>query len=260
MQKLISAGLTEQDINEYRNAFHMFDKNNTGVISGETLKTFYAQFGETFQDEDVKTMVTEFTGDPKANQINFTNFALNFHAKKHTWLGAFGDAFDLIDKDGTGKLEVNRLKEVMKLLGEDLTDAEATAMIKQCGTRDSFMANLSSIATGGVGTVPPVSSGMSMMPSATPRGGFGLPPPMPGRGPARMPPPLPGMGRPPRAGLLAGIQGARGGAPRPPPPMPGMGARGGAPPRPPPPMPGMGARPPPPPGGMRPPPPLPPPQ
>ena len=131
MQKLISAGLTEQDINEYRNAFHMFDKNNTGVISGETLKAFYAQFGETFQDEDVKTMVTEFTGDPKANQINFTNFALNFHAKKHTWLGAFGDAFDLIDKDGTGKLEVNRLKEVMKLLGEDLTDAEATAMIKQ---------------------------------------------------------------------------------------------------------------------------------
>ena len=49
MQKLISAGLTEQDINEYRNAFHMFDKNNTGVISGETLKHFMLSLEKLFK-------------------------------------------------------------------------------------------------------------------------------------------------------------------------------------------------------------------
>ena len=205
MQKLMNAGLSEQDINDYRSAFQMFDKNNTGVISGETLKAFYAQFGSNFSDEDVKTMVEEFTGDPKANQINFMNFAMNFHTKKTSWLGAFGDAFDLIDKDRTGKLEAHRLQEVMSMLGEELSDEEARVMIEKCGTKDSFMSTLSSVATGGSGAAPPgVSPGISAPV------GMGLPPPMPGRGPARMPPPLPGMGRPPRAGLLAGIQ-ARGG-------------------------------------------------
>ena len=86
MQKLMNAGLSEQDINDYRSAFQMFDKNNTGVISGESLKAFYAQFGSNFSDEDVKTMVTEFTGDSKAQQINFMNFAMNFHTKKTSWL------------------------------------------------------------------------------------------------------------------------------------------------------------------------------
>ena len=207
MQKLMNAGLSEQDINEYRAAFQMFDKNNTGVITGESLKAFYAQFGSNFSNEDVKTMVEEFTGDSKAHQINFMSFAMNFHTKKTSWLGAFGDAFDLIDKDRTGKLEANRLQEVMSMLGEDLSDEEARVMIDKCGTRDSFMSTLSSIATGGSGTAPPgVAPAMGLPPP-----GMGLPPAISG-GPARMPPPLPGMGRPPRAGLLAGIQ-ARG-APR----------------------------------------------
>eukprot|EP00943_MAST-04B_sp_MAST-4B-sp1_P003282 g3282.t1 len=216
MQKLLSAGLSEKDINEYRSAFQMFDKTNAGVINGESLKVFYSQFGENFNDEDVKTMVTEFTGDPNATQINFTSFALNFHTKKSTWLGAFGDAFDLIDKDGTGRLEVNRLKEVMALLGEEITDAEAKVMIEKCSTRDSFMSTLSSIATGGSGDVPG-----NMMPNASSASGFGIPPPM-SRGPpplpgggGRPPPPLPGMprGGPGRGALLAGIASARG-APR----------------------------------------------
>ena len=207
MQKLMNAGLSEQDINDYRSAFQMFDKNNTGVISGESLKAFYAQFGSNFSDEDVKTMVTEFTGDSKAQQINFMNFAMNFHTKKTSWLGAFGDAFDLIDKDRTGKLEAHRLQEVMSMLGEELSDEEARVMVEKCGTRDSFMSTLSSVATGGAGSAPP---GVPTMGSSLPAPGMGLPPPMPGRGPARMPPPLPGMGRPPRPGLLAGIQ-ARGG-------------------------------------------------
>ena len=155
MQKLMNAGLSEQDINDYRSAFQMFDKNNTGVISGETLKAFYAQFGSNFSDEDVKTMVEEFTGDPKANQINFMNFAMNFHTKKTSWLGAFGDAFDLIDKDRTGKLEAHRLQEVMSMLGEELSDEEARVMVEKCGTRDSFMSTLSSVATGGAGSAPP---------------------------------------------------------------------------------------------------------
>ena len=206
MQKLMNAGLSEQDINDYRSAFQMFDKNNTGVISGETLKAFYAQFGSNFSDEDVKTMVEEFTGDPKANQINFMNFAMNFHTKKTSWLGAFGDAFDLIDKDRTGKLDAHRLQEVMSMLGEELSDEEARVMVEKCGTRDSFMSTLSSVATGGAGSAPP---GVPGLKPTSP--GMGLPPPMPGA-PARMPPPLPGMGRPPRPGLLAGIQ-ARG-APR----------------------------------------------
>ena len=234
--KLLNAGLSEVDINDYRAAFSIFDTHLTSTINVQNLKAFYARFGKTFSDEDAATMIHEFTGDMSATQINFTNFALNMHQKKSQWGGAFSDAFDIIDKSGSGTLNAEDLKDVMAQLGEQLTDEAAAEMLRLGGTKDAFMKVMQE-ATGTSGGA----------------GGAGPLPPAPGRGlvaASRGPPPLPGgaglPGRPAR-GVPGGVRGPPplpGG--RGPPPLPGA-PPGGRPPRP---VPG---------GGLRGPPPLPPP-
>ena len=40
-------------------------------------------------------------------------------------------AFDVFDKDGSGTISADELRQVMKSLGENLTDAEIDEMIKE---------------------------------------------------------------------------------------------------------------------------------
>jgi len=44
------------------------------------------------------------------------------------------EAFNVFDKDGSGKISKEELRSIMKSLGEDLTDEEITQMIQEADT------------------------------------------------------------------------------------------------------------------------------
>ena len=82
LEKLKKEGLTEEEIDEYRIAFCVFDTEGRGVISGRHLKETYGKLGVTFSDEDIKTMMKEFCGGDDVTQIEFPTFAITLHKKK----------------------------------------------------------------------------------------------------------------------------------------------------------------------------------
>jgi Ca2+-binding EF-hand superfamily protein len=96
-------------------------------------------------------MISEFAGDGKT-MIDFQTFATKMNGKKDMWGSAFGDAFDLIDSDKTGKISKEKLKAVMLTLGEKLTDEEAEEMVKVGGgSKQAFITALSGDLGGGGG-------------------------------------------------------------------------------------------------------------
>ena len=203
MASITVPGLKPAEVEDMKAAFTCFDKNLRGGLNKTTLATFYKQFGKELSDEDLTAMISEFTGDNKT-MIDFPTFAIKMNEKKSMWGSAFGDAFDLIDADKTGKITKERLQQVMMLLGEKLTDEEAEEMIKVGGgSKQKFITALSGDLGSGVGGAPAMGGAA---PGRGARGGA-----RGGRGGAR-------GGR--------GARGARGGAPALP-----RGARGGARPR-----------------------------
>ena len=125
MATIAVPGLSPAEVNDMKAAFTIFDRNLKGGITKQTLTAFYAQFGLALSPEDVDAMLSEFTGDPNKKIIDFQTFAKKMHEKKNMWASAFGDAFDMIDDKKTGKITAPRLKQVMGILGEKLTDEEA---------------------------------------------------------------------------------------------------------------------------------------
>lgn len=64
-------------------------------------------------------------------------------------------AFDVFDKDGSGTISADELRQVMKSLGENLTDAEIDEMIREAdkdrnGTIDCMSPSLGSFYFSGV--------------------------------------------------------------------------------------------------------------
>ncbi len=223
--------------------FDIFDADGNGVVSGDNLKGFYAKFGITFSDDDVRYLLQTFTGAGDG-EISFDAFSRTLEAKTHIARDAFGDAFEMFNTSKSGKLSRDELVKAMSLLGEVVTEEEADEMLQVAATKAAFVNTLHGQVAGEANlqvhpaSPRPLPSSGNMMgppPPPPPMGGGGVPPP----------PPMPGMGGgiPPPPPMPGGMGG---GSIPPPPPMPGMG--GGSIP-PPPPMPGMG-------GGIPPPPPM----
>jgi calmodulin len=216
MATIAVPGLSPAEVNDMKAAFTIFDRNLKGGITKQTLTAFYAQFGLALSPEDVDAMLSEFTGDPNKKIIDFQTFAKKMHEKKNMWASAFGDAFDMIDDKKTGKITAPRLKQVMGILGEKLTDEEAEEMIKVGGgSKAAFIEAMSGKAAGATG-----GGGMGGGGRGAPRGGRGGARGGRGaRGGGRGPPILPrgarGAARAPRGGrgaprLPRGARGARG--------------------------------------------------
>uniref|UniRef100_A0A8C7WG93 EF-hand domain-containing protein n=1 Tax=Oncorhynchus mykiss TaxID=8022 RepID=A0A8C7WG93_ONCMY len=100
--------LTEEQKQEIREAFDLFDTDGSGTIDVKELKVAMRALGFEPKKEEIKKMISE--KDSKEEILK---------------------AFRLFDDDGTGKISFKNLKRVAKELGESLTDEELQEMIDE---------------------------------------------------------------------------------------------------------------------------------
>uniref|UniRef100_A0A8C5CG09 EF-hand domain-containing protein n=1 Tax=Gadus morhua TaxID=8049 RepID=A0A8C5CG09_GADMO len=100
--------LTEEQKQEIREAFDLFDTDGTGTIDVKELKVAMRALGFEPKKEEIKKMISE---------KDFTEEILK--------------AFRLFDDDCTGRISFKNLKRVAKELGENLTDEELQEMIDE---------------------------------------------------------------------------------------------------------------------------------
>mmetsp|Transcript_66039 Transcript_66039/g.173084 ORF Transcript_66039/g.173084 Transcript_66039/m.173084 type:complete len:210 (+) Transcript_66039:153-782(+) len=125
-------GLDEEQIEELREAFTLFDTEHTGTIDARELKAALRALAFEINKEDVAKMLKQ-VGKAAHEHINFDDFKVMMAGRmpnKNT-RAEIDKVFSLFDEDGTGKISFRQLKRVSKELGEILTDEELQEMVEE---------------------------------------------------------------------------------------------------------------------------------
>ena len=131
-KKAKKPGLSEEQIEEIREAFNLFDTDHSGSIDYRELKAAMRALGFEVKKEELRKMITDIDADG-SGQIEFPEFL-------EMMTGKMGEkdtkeeilkVFKLFDDDSTGKISFKNLKRVAKELGENMTEEELQDMIDQ---------------------------------------------------------------------------------------------------------------------------------
>jgi len=125
-------GLTEEQKQEIREAFDLFDTDGSGSIDAKELKVAMRALGFEPKKEEIKKMIVDMDKDGSGT-IDFDEFLLMMTTKMsdRDAREEIMKAFRLFDDDSTGKISFKNLKRVAKELGENMTDEEIQEMIDE---------------------------------------------------------------------------------------------------------------------------------
>ncbi|WVQ79106.1 calmodulin [Cryptococcus sp. DSM 104549] len=124
--------MAEQLTKEFKEAFSLFDKDGDGTITTKELGTVMRSLGQNPTQAELEDMINEVDADGN-NSIDFAEFMTLMARKMHDTDSEdeIREAFKVFDKNNDGHISAAELKHVMTNLGEKLTDAEISEMIRE---------------------------------------------------------------------------------------------------------------------------------
>jgi calmodulin len=123
--------LTEEQINEFKEAFSLFDKDGDGTITTKELGTAMRSLGQNPTEAELQDMINEV--DAKGNGTVYFPEFLSLMAVKMKDTDTeeeLIEAFRMFDRSGSGFVSSAQLRHVMTYLGENLTNEELEEMIR----------------------------------------------------------------------------------------------------------------------------------
>merc|ERR1712066_980971 len=124
-------GLSDEQIEEMKEAFNLFDTDKSGSIDYRELKAAMAALGFEVKKEELKKMITDIDAD-KSGHIEFPEFLEmmtgKMGEKEAKELGENMAAEELqemitgFDKDGDGEINFEEFYRIMKKRGENPLD------------------------------------------------------------------------------------------------------------------------------------------
>merc|ERR1711912_224872 len=125
-------GLSEDEVEEIKEAFDLFDNDGSGAISVNELTSAMQSLGFDVKHAVVYNMVSDLDADG-SGEIEFGEFLDVMTAKisdKNT-KEEIDRIFKLFDKDRNGTLEADDLSRVCKELGEDMPEEDVREVIQR---------------------------------------------------------------------------------------------------------------------------------
>ena len=123
-------GLTEDEIEEIKEAFDLFDTDGSGTIDPAELKAAMQSLGFEAKNQTIFTMIAELDKN-KSGTIDFEEFLdmMTARMSEKDTREDISKVFRLFDDDTTGTITIKNLRRVARELGENMTDEELQEMI-----------------------------------------------------------------------------------------------------------------------------------
>ena len=124
--------LTEDQKNEFKEAFSLFDSNGDGFITAQELSTLMAKLGKKPNEAELTDMINEIDADGSGT-IDFQEFLslITKKMKDPAVESELMEAFKTFDKDGNGMMASSEFRKIIKDLSNKLTDADIDDMIEE---------------------------------------------------------------------------------------------------------------------------------
>lgn len=124
--------LTDEQKQEVREAFELFDTDKDGLLDYHELKVSMRALGFDLKKAEVLKILRENDKDGRG-LIEFDSFSklMTERIVNRDPMEEIRKAFKLFDDDGTGKISLRNLRRVAKELGENVDDEELQAMIDE---------------------------------------------------------------------------------------------------------------------------------
>ncbi|XP_036621562.1 centrin-4-like [Trichosurus vulpecula] len=128
----VKVELTEEQKQEIKEAFDLFDVDGSGSIDVKELKIAMRALGFEPKKEEIKKMIAEIDKEGSGT-INFEDFFAMMSVKmsEKDEREEILKAFKLFDDDCTGSITLKNIKRVAKELGENLSDDELQEMLDE---------------------------------------------------------------------------------------------------------------------------------
>lgn len=137
----IPKDITKEQLDEFEEAFSLFDRDGDGHITTKDLLGIMRSLGQKPSETELAEMINEVDFD-KSGTIDFYEF-LTMMSQKMKLADSeqeIKDAFAVFDKNGDKMISAAELRHVLINLGEKLSDAEVEEMIKDADSnRDGFV-------------------------------------------------------------------------------------------------------------------------
>ena len=123
--------LTRAQVQEFKEAFDIFDVDGGGTITVEELEEVMKSLGQKPTKAQLEATVREIDADGDG-AIDFAEFLTMMLRKMNEGNPEkeLMDVFMVFDKDGSGTISPDELRSAMRVIGEKLTDDEIEDAIK----------------------------------------------------------------------------------------------------------------------------------
>ncbi len=137
--------LSKEEIQKYKAAFDMIDRDGEGSISAKELHRAMKNFGNEKSLKEVKEMLSEFDSD-HSGEVNFEEFVLFIQKTQEEDAGdeqqnektaqekeedEILKAFQTFDKSGDGYLSCNEFRHILMNLGNQFTSKEVDEIFRE---------------------------------------------------------------------------------------------------------------------------------
>lgn len=127
--------LTEEQRQEIREAFELFDSDKNGLIDGHEMKVSMRALGFDAKRDEVQRLMQDCAardqnGQPLMDLPGFTDIMTEKFSQRDPRQEMI-KAFQLFDENNTGKISLRSLRRVARELGENMSDEELQAMIDE---------------------------------------------------------------------------------------------------------------------------------